>query len=87
MILPHQLIFWIVSMHLAILVENSCDMVNSSKHGNLKIIKENPMDSRCHESIVLQKGPNERYCIAKDPDPKKTETLKSERHKTKIKVK
>ena len=73
---PH-LIFWIVSLHFAMQVENSCDIVNSPKHGKLKIVKENPMNPRCLESVILQKSENERYCIARKPDPKKREILKS----------
>ena len=75
MILPQLIFWWIVSMLLAERVENSCDMVNSPKHGNLKVVKENPMNSRCFDNIILEKSANEKYCLAKDPDPNKKVTL------------
>ena len=67
---------WIIGMLLIFEVENSCVLVSSSKHGDLKVVKGNPKDSRCHESIILQKGVNKRYCIAKNPDSIKKVNLK-----------
>ena len=67
---------WIIGMLLIFEVENSCVLVSSSKHGDLKVVKGKPNDSRCHESIILHKSANKRYCIAKDPKPKNKVTLK-----------
>ena len=74
--LDTHLTCWIIGMLLIFEVENSCVLVSSSKHGDLKVVKGNPKDSRCHESIILQKGVNKRYCIAKNPDSIKKVNLK-----------
>ena len=57
-------------------VKNSCILVNSTKHGELKIVKEEKnMDAQCLGGIILQKSADESYCIAKNPDPEKLEIL------------
>ena len=73
-VLESHLSCWIIWTFLAKEVTSSCDVVKSAI-GDLKVIKENPRDSRCLESTILQKSENERYCIAKEPDPNKKQTL------------
>ena len=70
-----DLICWFISVHFLNNVENSCLFVNSTKYGEMKVVKKETTDSRCLGGIILQKSSNESYCIAKDPDPGKVETL------------
>ena len=71
----YELICWFISVNFLTFVENSCLFVNSTKYGEMKVVKKETSDSRCLGGIILQKSANESYCIAKDPDPQKVETL------------
>ena len=65
---------WMIGVLFITEVENSCGWVKSTKHGNLMVVKEEIKDSKCLGGILLRSA-NESYCIAKDPDTEKQESL------------
>ena len=67
--------YLILSWSVVTEVKASCDLVNSKQYGHLKVVKGKSGDSQCLDSVLLERTNGERYCLAKNPNPAKKETL------------